>query len=188
MTAEQPPRRDVLVYVTRAAIGFGALAASWPFVAQWAPNPATPMPESTTVDLTLIEPGATMRVTWREKPWLVRHRTQAEILRARVFATERLPDRWARNPAAAADAPATTENRTLPAGERWLVVSAVCPHDACVLQDISEPDQAEPDAAFWCPCDGSRFDSLGRVLRGPAGTNLVVPPATLLVGEKLKIG
>ena len=47
--------------------------------------------------------------------------------------------------------------------------SAVCPH----LGGIVAWDRSEQ--TWDCPCHGSRFDKLGKVLNGPAITNL--PPA-----------
>ena len=44
--------------------------------------------------------------------------------------------------------------------------SAVCPHLKCIVRW----DGAEK--TWDCPCHGSRFDSLGRVLNGPSITDL----------------
>jgi glycine/D-amino acid oxidase-like deaminating enzyme/nitrite reductase/ring-hydroxylating ferredoxin subunit len=44
--------------------------------------------------------------------------------------------------------------------------SAVCPHLKCIVQWNTI------EKSWDCPCHGSRFDSLGKVLNGPALTNL----------------
>ena len=50
--------------------------------------------------------------------------------------------------------------------------SAVCPH----LEGIVAWNHSEK--TWDCPCHGSRFDTLGKVLNGPANTNLApVEPA-----------
>ena len=46
----------------------------------------------------------------------------------------------------------------------FTALSLVCPHLGCTVE--SKPD------GFACPCHGSRFDSQGEVLRGPAAKPL----------------
>lgn len=72
-------------------------------------------------------------------------------------------------------------------------LSAVCTHLGCVLETTED--------GFQCPCHGSRFNDIGRVLSGPAPRSLahykvdVAPDGQLLVDisqkvsydEKLKI-
>jgi cytochrome b6-f complex iron-sulfur subunit len=43
-------------------------------------------------------------------------------------------------------------------------LSLVCPHLGCMVE--SQPE------GFACPCHGSRFDSQGRLVRGPAAKSL----------------
>ena len=46
----------------------------------------------------------------------------------------------------------------------FFALSLVCTHLGCTVEERSD--------GFACPCHGSRYDSQGRVLRGPAGRAL----------------
>ncbi len=52
--------------------------------------------------------------------------------------------------------------------EGFFALSMVCPHLGCVLRWL--PDERR----FHCPCHGSQFELDGRVLNGPARTDLRV--------------
>ena len=64
-------------------------------------------------------------------------------------------------------------------------ISAVCTHLGCVLEATEE--------GFQCPCHGSRFNDKGRVLSGPAPTELafyrveIAPDGQLLVDMSQKV-
>jgi len=53
-----------------------------------------------------------------------------------------------------------------------LALSAQCPHLGCILNF----DQKKKE--FHCPCHGSKFDSNGKRLAGPARTNMKQVPLT----------
>ena len=41
---------------------------------------------------------------------------------------------------------------------------------------------------WFCPCHGSHYDTSGRIRKGPAPTNLEVPPYTFLSDSVIRIG
>jgi ubiquinol-cytochrome c reductase iron-sulfur subunit len=41
---------------------------------------------------------------------------------------------------------------------------------------------------YFCPCHGSHYDTAGRIRKGPAPTNLVVPEYTFTSDTTLVIG
>lgn len=61
----------------------------------------------------------------------------------------------------------------------FTALTATCTHEACTITNGSP-------GAFECPCHGSRFDSTGRVINGPAVTALR-SFATVFVGTTLTI-
>ena len=70
----------------------------------------------------------------------------------------------------------------------YLVVLGVCTHLGCVPlgQKVGEV-RGEYDGCF-CPCHGSHYDASGRIRKGPAPTNLEVPPYAFLSDNVIRIG
>jgi ubiquinol-cytochrome c reductase iron-sulfur subunit len=51
--------------------------------------------------------------------------------------------------------------------------------------------QTEPRGDFggwFCPCHGSHYDTSGRIRRGPAPTNLEVPPYEFVSDTTVRVG
>jgi ubiquinol-cytochrome c reductase iron-sulfur subunit len=183
-----PTRRDFICVSAGAFVAVGSGAALWPLIHQMNPHPGTPRPERCIVDLAPIEPGQAVTVAWRGQPVVVRHRTHAEIERARSAPVSGLHDRYARNAALPALAPASDENRTLARHPEWLVVIGLCTHMGCTLR-LSDRSLRTSDAEGWfCRCHGARFDLAGRVIGGPARTNLPVPPYRFVSPSRIEIG
>lgn len=189
MPVPTPPRsrRDVLTIVALSFAGTGFAASLWPFVDQMNPNRASPL-DTVEVDVSPIKPGQSVTVTWKGQPVVVRHRTPEEIAAVRTTRPADLRDHLARNTLRPAKALATDENRAIAGRPQWLVVIALCTHLGCRLDTRPEQTGATSDAAFFCPCHAARFDAAGRVLSGPAPTNLPVPPAAFTSPTRLRIG
>jgi ubiquinol-cytochrome c reductase iron-sulfur subunit len=176
-------RRDFLVIATGAFAAVGVAATVWPFVDQMNPDAAALALASIEVDVSSIEQGQSVTVTWQGKPVAVRYRTDAETQQAREVALDDLKDTLARNANLDSDAPATDANRSVPGKEQWLVMVQVCTHLGCI------PLGQQGEYGGWfCPCHGSVYDTAGRIRRGPAPENMLIPPFAFITDTTLRIG
>ncbi|XP_014369939.2 ubiquinol-cytochrome c reductase iron-sulfur subunit [Papilio machaon] len=122
------------------------------------------------LDISKVTPGQCLSVKWRGKPLFVKYRTQSDIA---------LEDQ---TPLSSLKDPETPEQRTIK--PQWLVVIGICTHLGCV----PVPNSGDWAGGFYCPCHGSHFDNVGRARKGPAPTNLVVPPYKFLTDTLLLVG
>ena len=185
-TAAEPTRRDFLYVATGAVAGVGAVLTAWPFIDQMNPTPSALALGSIEADISSIQPGQQVVLTWRSHPLFVRRRTPKEIATARAVPLSALIDPIARNANLPDDAPATDENREIK--PEWLVVVGVCTHLGCVPQGQTPASNRGGWGGWACPCHGSQYDTSGRVRRGPAPANLVVPVYSFRPNNSLHIG
>lgn len=169
--APQPNRRDFM-YVAAAAVGaVGVAGVAWPLINQLNPDASVLALSSIEFDLSGIEEGQSVTIKWRGLPVFVRHRTPAEIEEAKAVPMSELKD------------PATDEERTKPGHEQWLIMLANCTHLGCI------PVGESGEFGGWlCPCHGSQFDTAGRIRKGPAPINLVIPPYEFVSDTLVQIG
>lgn len=162
-------RRDFL-YVAAGGVGaVGTAMAIWPFVDQMNPSADVLALSSTEVDLSAIDEGSEITAVWQGKPVFVRHRTAAEIEAANDVDVESLRD------------PQTDDDRV--EKPEWLIMVGICTHLGCVpLKESGE------FSGWFCPCHGSHYDTSGRIRKGPAPLNLLVPPYAFLDDNTVKIG
>lgn len=173
---EGETRRDFL-YLTAAAFGaVGAGSLAWPLIDQMNPAADTLAMSSTEVDLSPIEEGQAITVMWRGKPVFIRHRTPKEIEEAREVTVSELRD------------PATDDSRVKEGKEQWLIMVGICTHLGCVPLGQKETDVKGDFDGWFCPCHGSHYDSSGRIRKGPAPRNMMVPEYTFTTDTTIKIG
>ena len=187
----EPNRRDFLVIAAGAFAAVGAAAALWPAIDQMNPDAAALALSTTEVDLAPVAEGQSITVLWRGKPVFIRHRTPDEIKEAQSITEANigeLRDQTAENPMIAADALALDKNRTLPGKEQWIVLIGVCTHLGCIPQGQAIGSPRGDYDGWFCPCHGSQYDTAGRIRKGPAPKNLVVPPYDFLNDTLIKIG
>jgi len=167
-------RRDFL-YLTATAMGVvGTAAVAWPIIDSMNPAADVRALASTEVDLSPIEEGMAITVIWRGNPVFVRYRTAAEIETARGVALDELPD------------PETDEARVQK--PQWLVMVGVCTHLGCIPKGQRVGEAKGEFDGWFCPCHGSHYDTSGRIRKGPAPTNLPVPPYEFLDDTTIQIG
>ena len=167
-------RRDFLQLVTAsfAAIGVGAMA--WPFISSMNPARDVLALSTTEVDLSPIAAGSAVTVMWRGKPVFVRNRMPEEIKEARAVPLSELKD------------PQTDQARVKK--DNWLVLVGVCTHLGCVPLGQKPTDPRGDYKGWFCPCHGSHYDTAGRIRKGPAPTNLVVPDYAFNGDAKITVG
>ena len=171
---QDPDRRDFIVVATYAMGAIGAAAVVWPLIDQLNPAADTLALANTEVDISKIAEGQSITVKWRGKPVFVRHRTADEIARANATDLDNLRDPQV-----------DTERAEKP---EYLVLVGVCTHLGCVPLGQKTGEVRGDYDGWFCPCHGSHYDTSGRIRRGPAPTNLEVPPYNFLSDSLVRIG
>jgi len=184
----EPTRRDFLMVASGAFAAVGGAAALWPLIDQMNPDASSQALAAIEVDLAPIEEGQAITVLWRGKPIFIRHRTAAEIEKAKAVDVATLRDQEARNAGLPADASATDENRTIAGHEPWLIMIGICTHLGCIPKGQAIGDPHGDYGGWFCPCHGSHYDTAGRIRKGPAPRNLDIPPYGFVSNTKIKIG
>ena len=167
-------KRDFLIISTYTMAGIGAASVAWPLIDQMNPAADTLALASTEVDLSSLEEGQAITVTWRGKPVFVRHRTPEEIKLARGVSLDDMRH------------PETDEERA--PNEKFIVLVGVCTHLGCVPLGQKSGDVKGEYGGWFCPCHGSHYDHSGRIRKGPAPTNLAIPSYEFLSDNLIKIG
>jgi ubiquinol-cytochrome c reductase iron-sulfur subunit len=171
-------RRDFLNVAAVSFAGVGAVVAVAPLLVQMAPSADVLAQSTTEVDISKIQPGQGIKVSWRKQPVFVRNLTPKEIAEANAVPLSALRD------------PETLAQRTKPGKTNWLITLGVCTHLGCIPLGIGEGENRGPYGGYFCPCHGSQYDTAARIRAGPAPKNLVVPdykfesPTTVLIGAK----
>jgi len=175
-TGEGQTRRDFIYLAAAGAGAVGAASAIWPFIHSLNPAADTLALASIDVDLTPIQVGQSITVTWRGKPVFIRRRTEPEIQQAQAVDLNELID------------PQADSERVIDGKEEWLVLVGVCTHLGCVPLGQKATDSRGDYGGWFCPCHGSHYDTSGRIRRGPAPANLAVPEYQFLSDTSIRIG
>lgn len=175
-TVEDGSKRDFIFLATGATAAAGAAAVGWPLVAQMGKAADTLAAGSIEIDISKIPEGQQLKMLWRGKPVFVRHRTPAEIAQAESVDISDLKDPEADD----ARLVAGPDGSLNPA---FLVMVGVCTHFGCV--PVGEAGDYD---GWYCPCHGSHYDTSGRIRKGPAPTNMAIPPYSFVTENVIKVG
>ncbi|MDZ4368058.1 MAG: ubiquinol-cytochrome c reductase iron-sulfur subunit [Afipia sp.] len=157
-------RRDFINIAAVSFAGVGAVAVVLPLVNQMNPSADVLALSTTEIDISAIQVGQAIKTSWRKQPVFVRNLTPAEIAEANAVPMSDLRE------------PQTLADRTKVGKENWLITLGVCTHLGCVPLGAAEGENKGDFGGYFCPCHGSHYDTAARIRKGPAPTNLVVPP------------
>lgn len=173
---EDGSKRDFIFLATGATAAAGAAAIGWPLVAQMGKAADTLAAGSIEIDLSKVAEGQQLKMLWRGKPIFVRHRTAKEIAEADAVEMKDL-----KHPEGDVERLVAGPNGEV--NQKYLVMIGVCTHFGCV------PVGEQGDFDGWyCPCHGSHYDTSGRIRKGPAPLNMVIPPYTFINDTVIKVG
>ncbi|TCS60915.1 ubiquinol-cytochrome c reductase iron-sulfur subunit [Varunaivibrio sulfuroxidans] len=167
-------RRDFLLISTSVLGAAGLVISAWPFIDSISPAADVRALASTEVDLSAMQVGQAITAIWRGKPVFIRYRTEAEIKAAEDVKLADLPD------------PQADKDRVQKA--QWLIVVGICTHLGCIPLGQKPSDPRGDYGGWYCPCHGSEYDTSGRIRRGPAPKNLLVPKYAFVEDTKVRIG
>ena len=84
--------------------------------------------------------------------------------------------------------PATLAERTKEGHINLLVTMGVCTHLGCVPLGAGPGENKGEYGGYFCPCHGSHYDTAGRIRKGPAPENLLVPDYEFTTDTTILIG
>jgi ubiquinol-cytochrome c reductase iron-sulfur subunit len=169
-------KRDLLTLITGAGAAILGGAIAWPLIDSMNPSKDVLALSSVEADLTPIAVGQGITLMWQGKPIFVRHRSAEEIKQAQDVALSQLND------------PQADAARVKAGHDEWIVLVGICTHLGCIPLGNKTTDMRGEWGGWFCPCHGSQYDTSGRIRKGPAPTNLPVPPYAFESNTKIKIG
>jgi ubiquinol-cytochrome c reductase iron-sulfur subunit len=183
-------RRGFLTFATTATGVVGAAFAAVPFIASWSPSErARAAGAPVEVDVSKLEPGQMLQVTYRKRVMYIVHRTP-EMVAKLAGHDGSLKDPKSED----SEQPDYAKNAIRATKDEFLVLDGTCTHLGCLpksrFDTTASPELgADWPGGFFCPCHGSKFDLAGRVFEGsPASKNLRVPPYSFRDERTLVIG
>lgn len=175
-TAEGIRRRDWIHVAAISTAGVGGASVLFPLVKQMAPTADVLAASTTDVDVSSLEPGQSVKATFRDQPLFVKRMSPEEISEVQAVDASGLRD------------PQSLEDRLGEGNADILVQLGVCTHLGCVPLGAGEGEDKGEFDGYFCPCHGSHYDAAGRIRKGPAPTNLVVPEFAFVSDGVIRVG
>lgn len=169
-------RRDWIHIAALSTAGVGAASVLFPLVSQMAPSADVKAASSTDIDVGAIQPGQSIKASFRKQPLFVKRLTAEEIAAAKKDDAADMRD------------PQTFAERTKEGHEDILVTMGVCTHLGCVPLGAAEGENKGEFGGYFCPCHGSHYDVAGRIRKGPAPLNLKVPEYIFTSDTVIRVG
>lgn len=169
-------RRDWIHIAALGTAGVGGASVLFPLISQMAPSQDVLAASTTEVDVSAIQPGQSIKATFRKQPLFVKRLTSEEIAKAKADDASDMRD------------PATLAERTKTGHEDLLVTMGVCTHLGCVPLGAAEGENKGEFGGYFCPCHGSHYDVAGRIRKGPAPKNLLVPVYEFTSDTVIRVG
>lgn len=169
-------RRDWIHIAALSTAGVGGASLLFPLVSQMAPSADVLAASSTEVDIGAIEAGQSIKTTFRKQPLFVKRLTPEEIIAAKADDAVDMRD------------PQTLAERTKEGREDILITMGVCTHLGCVPLGAASGENKGEFGGYFCPCHGSHYDVAGRIRKGPAPLNLMVPEYSFSSDTVVRVG
>ena len=169
-------RRDFINIAAVSAAGVGGVAVLLPLISQMAPSKDVLAEATTELDISSLQPGQAIKAVFRKQPVFVRNLTPAEIAAADAVDVSSLRD------------PESLGERTKEGRANILVTMGVCTHLGCIPLGTGQGENKGEYGGYFCPCHGSHYDTAGRIRKGPAPTNLLVPEYEFTSDTTIVIG
>jgi ubiquinol-cytochrome c reductase iron-sulfur subunit len=169
-------RRDWIHIAALSTAGVGGASLLFPLVSQMNPSQDVLAASTTEIDVGAIQPGQSIKATFRKQPLFVKRLTPEEIAAAKKDDGTSMRD------------PQTLAERTKEGHEDVLVTMGVCTHLGCVPLGAAEGENKGEFGGYFCPCHGSHYDVAGRIRKGPAPLNLAVPEYAFKSDTVIRVG
>ncbi len=163
-------RRKLLLNIVAGFGAAGILGLIFPFLRGMLPTLKNT--EARVIDLSSMRDGELKTVRWKGKNVLIVKRNPGSINK-RPSQLKSLTDPFSINSLQ----PEFAQGHGRSSRENYLVVYSYCTLLSCELKRLEiSGEEGNVFGGFFCPCDGSRYDTSGRVITGSAAQyNLSIP-------------